>query len=150
MIARVGPHSVEIDPNWVRGMANGVSVPGAGEPCKGNRLGAAQIGSLRHPSPYRSNLEAAYAGYLHGLMLAGDIQFYKFEPLRLILADACTLTPDFLVMQKDGTLEFHEVKGRKREDAMIKLRVAARTFHWWNFILVERRRGFWEQREMQS
>ena len=98
---------------------------------------------------FRSKLEAAYAGYLHVLMLAGDIQFYKFEPLTLILGADCRLTPDFLVMTKDGTIELHEVKGFRREDAMIKLRVAARTFHWWPLILVERKRGVWEQKEMR-
>ncbi len=99
-------------------------------------------------APYRSKLEQSYANYLHVLMLAGDIAFYKFEPLRLILGKDCTLQPDFLVMGTDGTLEFHEVKGYRRDDAMVKLRVAAKTFHWWKFVLVERKRGVWELKEM--
>jgi hypothetical protein len=99
-------------------------------------------------SPYRSSLERQYADYLHTLMRVGEIQFYQFEPVRLIIGKDCTWQPDFLVMLNDGTLEWHEVKGRRREDAMIKIRVAVKQFHWWKFVLVEHKRGVWEQKEL--
>lgn len=102
----------------------------------------------QHPSPFRSKLEAAYAGYLHTLMLAGDIKRYAYEPIRLNLAPKTTLTPDFLVELPNGSLEIHEVKGWAREDAMAKLKISARLYPQWKFVLVNRFRGEWKLREL--
>lgn len=102
------------------------------------------------PSPFRSKTEAAYAGYLHTLMLAGDIQRYAYEQIRLNLAPKTTLTPDFLVIMKDGSLELHEVKGWARDDAMAKLKISARLFPQWKFWLVKRKRGAWDLRELPT
>lgn len=99
-------------------------------------------------SPFRSKLEESYSGYLHVLMLAGDIQRYAYEPITLRLAPKTTLTPDFLVITKDGQLELHETKGFAREDAMVKLKVAARLYPFWRFWLVTRFRGEWKLREL--
>lgn len=100
------------------------------------------------PSPFRSKLEAAYAQYLHALMLGGDIKRYSYEPIRLNLAPKTTLTPDFLVILPNDLMEFHEVKGWAREDAMAKLKIAARLYPYWTFRLVNRFRGQWAIRQL--
>ena len=61
-------------------------------------------------------------------MLAGDILSFRYEPIRFNLAPRTSYTPDFLVMLKDGSFEFHETKGWAREDAMVKLKIAARLY----------------------
>jgi hypothetical protein len=75
--------------------------------------------------------EAAYADYLEIQRRAGAIVSWGYETVKLRLALRTFLTPDFRVVLADGTVEYHEVKGRKgsrfycREDAWIKLKVAA-------------------------
>ena len=79
--------------------------------------------------------ERKYADELYRLQLAGEIVAYQFEPVKLRLARRTFYTPDFLVVFPDH-FEFHEVKGFARDDAMVKLKVAARLYPWFKFVLV--------------
>ncbi len=69
--------------------------------------------------------EAEYALYLEALKSEGSVLWYKFEGLKLRLADNTFYSPDFFVMLADGTLEAHEVKGFWQDDAKVKIKVAA-------------------------
>jgi hypothetical protein len=70
--------------------------------------------------------EQAYAQRLDIMFKAGEIQWYKFEGVKLKLADNTFLTVDFFVLNKDNELEAHEVKGGFiTEDGKVKLKVAA-------------------------
>lgn len=106
------------------------------------------VKALDARAPYRSKLEAAYASYLDTLIRTGEIIRYSYEPIRLNLAPKTTLTPDFLVITQDGAMEFHETKGFARDDAMAKLKIAARLYPWWRFWLVKKKRGIWDLREL--
>jgi hypothetical protein len=105
------------------------------------------------PLPYRSKLEQAYAGYLHVLMLAGDILLYRYEPMTFSLGGV-RYTPDFMVLQKDSSVEFHEVKGFSKQllsrAGMVKVKVAANHYPWWKFVLVTRFRSEWRMRELSA
>ena len=55
--------------------------------------------------------------------------FWRFEAIKIRLADNTFYTPDFLVVVNDLRLELHEVKGAiVMDDAKVKLKVAAETF----------------------
>jgi hypothetical protein len=82
--------------------------------------------------------EAAYASHLDLLKTAGEILWYRFEGIKLRLADNTFLTVDFAVMMADGTLEMHECKGYMEEDANVKLKVAAASYPF-RFILVRKK-----------
>lgn len=69
--------------------------------------------------------EAAYAQHLETRKAAGEILWYRFEGVKLRLADNTFYSPDFVVMLADGTLECHEVKGFWQDDARVKIKVAA-------------------------
>lgn len=69
--------------------------------------------------------EAAYAAHLGLLRAAGNIQWFRFEGVKLRLADNTFYSPDFAVMASDGVLEMHEVKGFWQDDARVKIKVAA-------------------------
>lgn len=58
---------------------------------------------------------------------------HLFEAVTLILADDLRYTPDFLVIAEDHVVELHETKGFWREDAKLKIRMAARLFPWFRF-----------------
>lgn len=72
--------------------------------------------------------EQAYHDRLELLRRAGEIQWFKFEGIKLRLADNTTYTADFAVMAADGTLELHEVKGFWQDDARVKIKVAAELY----------------------
>ncbi len=69
--------------------------------------------------------EAEYALELERMKQAGEVLWYKFEGVKLRLADNTFYTPDFAVMLADGHLQMHEVKGFWQEDGRVKIKVAA-------------------------
>lgn len=69
--------------------------------------------------------EAAYAATLDARRHAGEVAWFKFEGIKLRLADNTFYTPDFAVMLVDGALEMHEVKGYWQDDARAKIKIAA-------------------------
>jgi hypothetical protein len=81
-------------------------------------LGRLKAGTL-------NKTEAAYAEFLELRKRAGEVAWFKFEGVKLRLADNTFYTPDFLVMLSDRSLECHEVKGFWQDDARVKIKVAA-------------------------
>ena len=69
--------------------------------------------------------EAAYARELELRRASGDVLWYRFEGIKLRLADSTFYTPDFAVMLATGELEMHEIKGHWEDDARVKIKVAA-------------------------
>lgn len=69
--------------------------------------------------------ESAYSQYLETLRHVGEIVWFKFEGVKLRLADNTFYTPDFMVMGANGLIEMHEVKGFWMDDARAKIKIAA-------------------------
>lgn len=94
--------------------------------------------------------EGAYAERLRALQAAGEVQWHRFEGMKLRLADNTFYTPDFAVMAADGVMECHEVKGHWQDDARAKIKIAAAMYPF-RFIAVKVRRkrdgGGWEVEE---
>ncbi|MGP9850223.1 hypothetical protein ACT3T7_02270 [Halomonas sp. 111] len=92
--------------------------------------------------------EAAYAALLEAEKQAGEIVWYSFEAMTFKLADNTRYTPDFAVLRADGLMEMREVKGFWREDARVKIKVAAEMFPF-RFIAVKKQSkkagGGWER-----
>lgn len=88
------------------------------------RPGLQALGRLK--SGTMNKTEALYeATVLKPALIAGKVQWYKFEYINLRLADRTFYQPDFAVMASDGVLEMHEVKGFWQDDARVKIKVAA-------------------------
>lgn len=81
-------------------------------------LGRMPVGKL-------NKTEILYALELEMRKHAGEITWYKFEGMKFRLADKSMYTPDFNVLLSSGQLECHEVKGFWRDDARLKIKVAA-------------------------
>ena len=87
-------------------------------------LGRLPVGQL-------NKTEAMYSAHLNSRLIEGELAWFKFEAMKLRLADNTFFSPDFAVMRADGTLEMHEVKGARavfQDDARVKVKVAAATF----------------------
>jgi hypothetical protein len=81
------------------------------------------------------------------LLRAGEIRGWKFEAVKLRLADKTFYTPDFLVVLKDGSLEFHETKGFWRDDARVKIKVAAELYPMFRFAALKKKKGNWTRED---
>ena len=95
----------------------------------------------------RNKTEAAYEQTLELLKRAGDVLWYRFEGIKLRLADKTFLTPDFAVMRSDGTMELHDCKGFMMEDANVKMKVAAEMYPF-RFFIVRKKGGAWEYQQV--
>lgn len=73
-------------------------------------------------------IESDYAAELERRRHAREIAWWAFEAIVLRLADRTHYKPDFVVMGIGGELEIHETKGYWREDARLKIKVAAAQF----------------------
>ena len=85
----------------------------------------------RLPKGVMNATETKYATYLDELKLIGEVVWWRFEPVKLLLAPLTTLTPDFMVQLADGAVELHDVKGAKaiyEDDAKVKMKVAAKEY----------------------
>ena len=106
------------------------------------------LGRLKPGSMNKS--EAAYSQRLDALMASGEIAWWRFEGVKLRLADTTFYTPDFAVMHADGTMEMHEVKGFWQDDARAKIKIAADMYPF-RFIAITARTkklgGGWEVEE---
>src|SRR6476620_9050841 len=69
--------------------------------------------------------EKAWAILLEAEKRNGIIYAWYFEKATLKLADDTRYTPDFMVITKAGYVRFDEVKGFWRDDAKVKIKVAA-------------------------
>lgn len=97
-----------------------------------------------HRAGEMNKTEAAYAAYLEMQKKTGLIADYRFEAVKLRLADKTFYTPDFVVLAPDGVLEMHEVKGFWEEDARVKIKVAAAQFPF-RFVAIKKTKNGWDR-----
>ena len=90
--------------------------------------------------------EKRYAQNLELRRKAGEITRYSFETLKFILAKNTSYTPDFLVITPE-CIELHEVKGWWREDARVKIKVAAQMFPEFRWIAIQWKNEGWVYEE---
>lgn len=97
---------------------------------------------------YKSKLERKHAANLGLRKAAGEILDWKYEPIRIRLADNTFYTIDFLLLMADETIEAHEVKGwhPNIRDSRTRWKMAAEVLPWfrWRFITQPRGGGRWE------
>lgn len=84
--------------------------------------------------------EAEYAQLLDSLVGKGELLYWSYESIKLRLADRTWYTPDFFVISADSLIEFHEFKGGFfRDDARVKIKVAAEEFPMFRFKVIKKR-----------
>jgi len=104
----------------------------------------------RLPAGKMNKTEEAYSQTLELEKHSGEIVFWKFEGLKLRLADNTFLTPDFMVMRRDGVIELRDVKGFLMEDANVKMKVAASLYPFVFKIVRKAKGGFWDVTEVST
>ncbi len=92
---------------------------------------------LGYDADRMNGLEARYAGRLEAMKRAGKLVCWKFEEIKLRMADGTFYTPDFFIMLPDGSVGFHETKGFWRDDARAKIKIAAELYPMFFFVAVQ-------------
>ena len=109
-------------------------------------------------------LERSYSQQLDVLVRLGRVAEWHYEAVTLRIGADCRLTPDFLVVLSDGTVEFHDTKGttyrhRKagrvgvpyiQEDARVKLRAAATAFPFTFKLVTHTKAEGWHTEEVPA
>ena len=103
------------------------------------------LGRLK--SGQMNKTEQAYGLHLELQRQSGYVAWFKFEGVKLRLADNTFYSPDFAVMLTDGRMQMHEVKGFWQDDARVKIKVASDLYPF-EFIAVKAKAkkdgGGWE------
>ena len=114
------------------------------------------------PQEYKSKLEEQFAAHLQSTIKEGA---WRYEPIKLRLAQNTFYTPDFLEIGHDGTIWLYEVKGSWRgatrktakgsihisqDKSRVKLKVAAKLYPWFRFVAVTKEKGEWKYEEIPS
>jgi hypothetical protein len=68
----------------------------------------------------------------------GVIDSFEYEPVTFLIGFDCRYTPDFGAKKNGEFVAFYEVKGFMRDDARVKLAVAASLFPQFSFLLGRR------------
>lgn len=89
--------------------------------------------------------EAAYLRYLRAL----NPRYLGIQNITLKLADDCRYTPDFFAIDNMGVLHAREVKGFWRDDAKVKIKVAARLFPFIKFTVATKTKDGWSHTEVK-
>lgn len=105
----------------------------------------------RQPRGQQNKTETAYENeVLKPQLHAGEILWYRFEAIKLRLADLTFITIDFPVITAAGQLEFREVKGRWTDDARAKTKIAASQFPFPFFAIQRDGRHGWRTEDLTS
>jgi hypothetical protein len=86
---------------------------------------------------------------LYGILKARGYDRVDFEAITLTLGTGSRYTPDFLCVQGEK-VTFFEAKGAFiREAALVRLKVAARMYPEFTFILAQKKAGKWTEKRIE-
>lgn len=101
---------------------------------------------MRHTRSELNKTEQRYLQILQARFPFGHVQAHT---IKLQLAEKCWYTPDFSYVLPTGALVFVETKGAfERDDAIVKLKTAARQFPQFTFIKAKYVKGKWTETVM--
>lgn len=95
----------------------------------------------------QNSIEKKYDAYLKSLVQSGRIIKYEYESHTFKLADDLRYVADFYVLCNDGSIQFHDTKGRTKKDngeetfysrkgGIPKIKMAAEKFPEYRFFVV--------------
>ena len=135
-------------PAWADKLYNAQKAKQAGDskPARKGR-GRKDRDIIRQPEREPNSTERAFeSAYLRPWLLIGEITNYRFEKLRLYLANGHSYRPEWCATRPDGTLAFFEIKGarpRQREAGISQVKVAATLFPEFEFWICKLDHGAW-------
>lgn len=100
------------------------------------------------PCTDEAKLNKTERAYL-GILRSRNHQHIGIQDITLKIADDCRYCCDFNYITASGEFVFVEVKGGfVREDGWLKLKIAARKFRMFKFMLAQKKGGSWTETEV--
>jgi len=99
-----------------------------------------------------NGLEKRFSQYLEDLKSKGKILWWRFEGIKLSLTDCdnrTTYTPDFDVLNADGSMTIYETKGFWKPAARVKTKCAADQYFMFKFVGVQWKKKKWKFEEFE-
>jgi hypothetical protein len=93
------------------------------------------------PTTDEAKLNKTEKAYL-AILRSRRYEFVGVQCITLKLGDDCRYTPDFIVLNA-GIITADEVKGFWRDDAKVKIKVAARMYPWIAFRVIQKNKAEW-------
>jgi hypothetical protein len=104
---------------------------------------------VKKPTTDEDKLNKTEKRYLQLLRSQGH-QWVGVQNITVKLADDCRFTPDFTHLTQEGELVLTDTKGGfTREDSTIKVKVAARSFPFFKFVVAKWIDGVWQINEIK-
>ncbi len=125
--------------NWMEEQLHWTQEQLAAHGCRKQPKGTGRI----RPPKGMNGLESRYSAHLAMREQVGEVALYRYEGITLKLGDDLRFTPDFFVMLADGSIQFHETKGHWRDDAKVKIKVAASLFPFQFIAVFAEKDGGW-------
>lgn len=114
-----------------------------------------------------NDTEAAFNEHLRRRAERNEFLAFGFHQRSLLIAKGAKYTPDFVVLENDGTTTYYEVKGSKRtkpskrfplggivpvatEAAKVRIKVAAEKYPDCTFVMVWPNRGEWLEKDYSA
>lgn len=105
---------------------------------------ASPMSAAMHPCTDEDKLNKTERAYLARLRLLRP-EFIGIQNITFKLGDDCRFTPDFSYIDANGVLVFVDVKGFQRDDALVKIKTAARQFRLFRFVIAKKVGHEWEE-----
>ena len=111
-------------------------------------------GKIEKPLNEKLNkTEARYANHLERLKLAGEILWWRSHAFGLYFEDGTRYTPDFVTMDKAGSITLIDVKAYREnqkkvhitEASMIRMKRTAHEYYFFTMKAVWEKDGVWEE-----
>lgn len=99
-------------------------------------IAPAPMREARHVKQASKPMNKTESAFLHWLKMAYPGADVNPQAIGLRIANGSLYHPDFMVRHTDGRIVFFETKGRNMPTGTVKIKVAARIFHYWEFNLV--------------
>lgn len=98
------------------------------------------------PSTDEQKLNKLERSWLRQLRLTHPEENIGVQSFTMKLGDDCRYTPDFWTLDANGQIHFWECKGFMRDDALVKIKAAARKYRLFRFVLVTKEKGQWVEK----
>lgn len=129
--------------NWTAQMVAAHNAKVAGTALAPKVLDSAKLNLKLRSCTELTKLNKTETEFLRTILEPWRPDWIGVQAITLKLADDMRYTPDFWKLS-DGLLTAYEVKGGfMREDSFLKLKMAARLFPFFQFVLAQKKKGSW-------
>jgi hypothetical protein len=127
------------------------AVPAPTSHAQGDRVAGVEYFTGEEMDSIIKGLNKTERAYYTRLVML-NVRCLHIQSITLVLAHDCRFTADFSYRDENGRITFVDVKGFQREDALIKIKMAARLFPEFRFVIATKANTIegWQHKEISA